>query len=331
MSARRSPRASVLALLACAAWLGTTARAHALELALQVRECPDLPEKRVQALMELELSAQVTEPAPAQRSAAVVTVSCAGDQVRIDVADTTTSKIVSRTFTLTEREPDVRARAVALAAAELVITSFMELVLATPTEPAKPAPAWVNENRRAASSLVRQHTQQGLRVAALFAFGAAAGTYHANPGAWGGGMRLSLVWGKARFGIDGDLSLTLDDAHTSLGDVRTNTWSIALRPEVRFAGGHWLGTFGAGARVGLARLEGTAVNASTVRGHVVAGTWAGPLAHANLGLSFGHFVSRLGVEGGYALRDVWGTVDGRAETGVRGPWFLATLGFGWGA
>lgn len=320
-----------LALLVCLGVFVAPSRARALELSLAVHDCHDLPEPRVRELMELELTAQVAPAANAARSAAAVAVACAGDEVRIEVTDSTTSKVVARTFTLTEREPDVRARAVALAAAELVLTSWLELVLSPTPKPAAPAPAWVTENRRAASSVVREHTRQGPRVAALFAFAAAGGTFDAKPGTWGGGLRLSLVWGAARFGVDGDVSLTLDDVHTPLGSVRTNTWSLALRPEVRFQAGHFLGTLGAGARVGLARLEGTALDVDTVRGHVVAGTWGGPLAHANLGFSLGHFTSRLGVEGGYALRDVWGSVDGHAQAGVRGPWLLVTLGVGWGA
>jgi hypothetical protein len=329
MSAGRSTP-SLLAIVAGALSFVTPSKVSALELALDVGHCPELPEKRVEELIELELTAEV-RPGAGERSAALVTVICSGDEVRIEVSDTTTSKVVSRTFTLTEREPDVRARAVALAASELVITSWMELVLPAPAQHPKPAPAWVNENRRAATTLVRERTQSGLRVADLFAFGAAGGTFNANPGAWGGGVRLSLVWGEARFGVDTDLSLTLDDDRTSLGAVRTNTWSLALRPELRFQAGTALGSFGVGGRVGLVRIEGTAIDASTVRGHVVAGTWGGPLAHANFGLSFAHFVSRLGVEGGFALRSAWGTVDGQARAGVRGPWFFATLGFGWGA
>jgi hypothetical protein len=331
MSSSRPVPARTLGLLACFGLFFVAPRARALELALEVGGCTDLAEKRVQELMQLELTAEVARPAAAVNSAALVSVTCTGDTVRISVSDATTSKVVSRTFTLTEREPDVRARAVALAAAELVITSWMELVLAKPTEPAKPAPAWVSENRRAATSIVRQHTERGLRVAALFPFAAGGGTFHAHPGTWGGGLRLELVFGAARFGADTDLSLTLEDEKTALGDVRTNTWSLGLRPALRFESAHWLGTLGIGARLGLARIAGTAADPTSVRSHVVAGTWGGPLAHANLGVSFTHVVLRLGVEAGFALRNAWGTVDGQAESGVRGPWFFGTLGVGWGA
>lgn len=281
--------------------------------------------------MRLELTAEVARPAAAARSAALVSVSCRGDEVRILVTDTTTNKVVSRSFTLTERESDVRARAVALAAAELVITSWMELVLANPPARPGPAAAWVAENRRAASSLVRRHAGQGAHLDALLAFGGAGGTFGARFGTLTGGLRLSLVSGEPHFAGDADVSVGLAEHRTALGEVRTNTWSLGLRPALRFAQGPWLCSVGVGARLGLARVEGTAADSSVARGHVVAGTWGGPLAHANLGFTLGHVTLRLGAEGGFALRSVWGTVDGRAQAGVRGPWFLTTLGAGWGA
>lgn len=331
MSCSRQVRTRALAFLACAGLIGVAPKAHALELGLEIDGCTDLPEQRVQELLTLELTADVARPRAPGRSAALVSVSCAGDDVRILVTDSTTNKAVSRTFTLTEREPDVRARAVALAAAELVITSWMELVLANPPERPKPAPAWVDDNRRAATSVVREHTEQGTHVDALLAFATLGGTFRARPGARGGGLRLSVVWGETHLASDADLSVTFDDAHTPLGDVRVDTWSLGLRPALRLAAGHWIGTLGVGARLGLARLEGSAFDPSAARGHVVAGTWGGPLAHANVGFSFAHLSLRLGAESGFALRRVTGTVDGREHAGVRGPWFLTTLGFGWGA
>jgi len=219
---------------------------------------------------------------------------------------------------------------VALAAAELVITSFMELVVENP--PARPtaAPRSLDDDRRAAATLAEKHAPQGSRVDALLAFAALGGTFDARPGARGGGLRLSVAWGAPYLGGDADLSLTVDDDRTALGEVRTNTWSLGLRPALRFARAGWLGTIGLGARLGLARLDGTAFDRSIARGRVVAGTWGGPLAHANVGFTLAHVTARLGAEVGFAWRSVSGTVDGRTLAGVRGPWFLTTLGLGWG-
>jgi len=338
MNARRGhvrnlcpPSARTLGCLAALAFIAVVSEARALDVGLELRDCPNLSEQRVRELMELELSTQVVPARAPERLAALVSVTCAGNEVLIRVTDATTEKLVSRTFTLAESEPDVRARAVALAAAELVVTSWAELMLAKPPQQAAPPAPWVNDNRRAARAVVQRRVERGVYVDALLALGAAGGTFDARLGAWGGGLRLSLACPEPRLGVDGDVSATLENEPTSLGSVRTNTWSLSLRPALRLDRGRWLANAGLGVRIGLARVEGSAADPNTSRGHVTAGTWGGPLVHVNLGLRLDHFVSRLGAEAGLALRGLSGTVDGREQSGVRGPWVLITLGVGWGA
>ena len=324
---RRLARSAALTLLTVSSVFVVT-RARALEVGLELDDCSNLSESRVRELTELELATKVVSPA-SQPLAALVSVRCAEAEVLIRVTDATTGKFVARTFTLTEKNSDVRARAVALAAAELVLTSWMELVLSKPAEPARATAAWLVADRRAASALVRRRTERGTRLEALTAFAAAGGTFRAMPGALGGGVRASFVIGDSAFGFDGDVSATFAKETTPLGEVRSNVWSIALRPALRLELGSWTTSVGVGGRAGLARVEGSTADRSVARGRVVAGTWAGPLVHANVGLDYAHFASRLGVEAGFALRAVSGTVDSRDEAGVRGVWILLTLGFGW--
>jgi hypothetical protein len=77
-------------------------------------------------------------------------VSCSGEEVSIRVTDAMTGKVVMRAFTLKEAEPDVRERAVALAVAELVLASWLELMLPQPTQSAGSASARSTEDRREA-------------------------------------------------------------------------------------------------------------------------------------------------------------------------------------
>ncbi|MGC4091315.1 MAG: hypothetical protein QM756_26240, partial [Polyangiaceae bacterium] len=157
-------------MLTCVAWFGAISNAQALEVGLEVDACANVAEQRVRELTELELKTRVVPPKAPEHLAASVRVTCNGDQVLIRVIDTTTSKEVSRTFTMTEPEPDVRARSTALAAAELVLTSWMELVLAEPPKATQaPTPRLV-EDRRAASALVRRRTGRGAHVDALLGF-----------------------------------------------------------------------------------------------------------------------------------------------------------------
>jgi len=99
MRGGRAARGRALAALTCCGLFGWAPRARALELGLQIDGCADLPEKRVEQLLELELSAGVARRAAAERLAAVVSVACAGSEVEIRVADATTNKVVARSFT----------------------------------------------------------------------------------------------------------------------------------------------------------------------------------------------------------------------------------------
>lgn len=321
-------KARLPALLGCASVLATASLAHALDVGLDVSACENLSSARVRELTELELKTRVV-PAQAAPLAASVAVTCAGDEVTIRVSDATTNKVVTRTFTLQQSDADVRARAVSLAAAELVLTSWMELMLSEGGEREAPASPRVAEDRRAASALVRRRTGRAAHVAALLAFAESGGTFRAAPWTAGGGLRLAITFAEPRFGLDTDFSMTTASQSTTLGDVRTNTWSLSVRPSFCFTGSALFASAGVGARAGLARIEGHAVDPSAARGRVVAGAWAGPLAHANIGFSLHHVAAVLGAEAGYALRGVSGSVDSSDRAGVRAAWFFLSLGLGW--
>src|SRR3954466_4460504 len=177
----RSLRSGVLAAWGVVAPLALSSNAYALEVGLDVHNCANVPEMRVRELAALELSTPVVRPHLGERMAVSVSVSCAKTDVSIQVADATTGKTVSRTFALLVHEPDVRARAVALAAAELVLSSWMELAIAPPGDPAKPKGAAATEDLRAATAIVRSRTARAAHVDALLAFSTFGGTFHAKP------------------------------------------------------------------------------------------------------------------------------------------------------
>lgn len=327
MSWRARP---AIALLGCLPVLLRAERARALEIGLEMSSCAQLSAPRVRELMELELTTKVVLPRGSEPLSALVSLSCRANEISIQVSDSTTNKLVSRKVVVDQPDPDVRVRAVALAAAELVLTSWMELMLSKPAQHERPAPPQVKEDRRAASKLVKGRTAaDGGRVDALLALGEYGGSLRGAPGNFGAGARVSLAGGA--LGVDADVIGTFETRSSSLGRVRSNTWSVALRPAFRLERGRWLASAGVGARAGLARLEGSAADPSASESHVVAGGWGGPLAHANLGVALDHVVGRLGGEVGFALRGVSGSVEGHERAGVRGPWFMLTLGIGWGS
>ena len=59
----------------------------------------------------------------------LVEVACAGAGVQLEVSDRLTRKLLTRTMVLADRDAQVAARSIAIAVAELVLTSWMELTL----------------------------------------------------------------------------------------------------------------------------------------------------------------------------------------------------------
>ena len=82
-------------------------------------------------------------------------------------------------------------------------------------------------------------------------------------------------------------------------------------------------------RFGLAQLQGQAQDATMARGGTAAGTWAGPVVHAGVGIRLGHVALALGIEGGQVLRPVSGIVDEGSPIAIKGRWACATLAGGW--
>jgi hypothetical protein len=298
-------------------------------VSVEVRRCPGLSVGEVMRLIALELEAEVVPPERASPSATRVELECEGRLVRLHVVDPMTSKRLERVLSLAAREADVRSRAVALAVAELVLTSWMELTHGDPPPEAagfaRPSP----EARLAAEERVRRETASPGRIGHLLAVAQALGPFDGLGLGWGGGIRVGYVSREEWWGVELDLVVARAEADTELGLVRATSWSGALRPTLRLRSNDaWLEA-GAGARLGIARLDGTPSDATLARGGSVAGTWAGPSLHAGAGIAWSHLVVALGVEAGHVLRSVSGSVDGGAAVSVDGQWIAGSVGVGW--
>ncbi|MDQ2647407.1 MAG: hypothetical protein M3020_26625, partial [Myxococcota bacterium] len=103
------------------------ARASGPPLLLGVSDCGELDEHEVRRLVVAELGAiPVEEQSP---EVTLVAVRCGGLRVTIRVHDPLSRKDVERSFNAAPLDPRARARWVALAAAELVLSSWAELEL----------------------------------------------------------------------------------------------------------------------------------------------------------------------------------------------------------
>jgi hypothetical protein len=322
--------------------------AAALDVSLDVERCAFLPRDQVFQLVALELDARVTAPDRAAGQATAQTthveVACggagAGAEVQLKVSDRLTGKQLTRTMALGARDAQVASRLVAIAVAELVLTSWMELTLPrAPAAPPPDGPPAAPELRRAAQERAQRHLRRGAGSGYVLAVGQAVGPFEGVGVAWGGGLRFGWTPGSARDDSEGpsgrpgfDLELTAarNENRRGLGVVDISMWSAALRVSLRFARGQsWLDA-GAGGRLGVARLEGRPDDPTTTRGATLAGTWAGPIAYVGVGRRFWRLVTAVGVEGGTVLRTVSGLVDDGPSISVAGRWLSGTLAIGWG-
>jgi hypothetical protein len=314
--------------------------AGALEVSLDVEQCPSLARDQMFQLVALELDARVVTPDRAGDQTARVAVACAGADVQLSVSDRLTGKLLTRTMTLGDRDAQVGARLIAIAVAELVLTSWMELTLprasaAPPADGALAAP----ELRRAAQERAQRHFPRAAGTGYVLAVGQALGPFEGVGVAWGGGLRFGWTPGGARVddgvsiwrpGFDLELTAARNETRRGLGTVDVSMWSAALRVSLRRARGRSWFDIGAGGRAGVARLAGIPDDVTTTRGATLAGTWAGPIAYVGVGRRFWRLAVAAGVEGGTVLRAVSGLVDDGPSIAVAGRWLSGTLAIGWG-
>jgi len=295
-------------------------------VSLAVDNCPAVAREPLARLLALELEARVLAPEQADARAVRVQVACTGAIVRVSVDDPTTGAQLRRDAVFPLEQTDVIGRLVALAIAELVLTSRAALSF----EKAPVAQVQIVAPDSPPSGGPRGHVQ-------VLAFGQALGPFSGVGLGWGGGLRLDWAFGRRWLArpslgpvVDVELAAAETSADRTLGTVQVALWSATLRALLRLrAGRAWLDV-GVGGRVGLAQLQGTPTDATTARGASIAGKWAGPVAYVGVGARFRRVIVELGVEGGRVLRAVSGTVDDGPPIAIDGDWACATVAAGWG-
>jgi hypothetical protein len=309
---------------------GRPSAERGLEVTVAIDPCLSVARREVLRLTELELDARVVSPNVAPAHATRVDVTCSGKHVHLRVTDPVTGKSLERTLALATHEVDVTGRAVALAIAELVLTSWMELTFPDPPpravgfEPPPPEISDLAEERAVTRGARSGRLDHVLAVAQL------QGPFRGFGVGWGGGARLGWNFGNDWLGGDIDLIAAQMEADAELGAVRASTWSSAPRVSFKWwVEPVWL-EVSPGFRVGLARLVGSPGDEEEARGGVVAGIWGGPLSYAGFGVEAWNLAFTLGVEAGYSFQSVSGRVDEDTSVAISGPWFAASAGIGWG-
>ncbi|HLV65150.1 MAG TPA: hypothetical protein VKY73_05035 [Polyangiaceae bacterium] len=328
--------------LAVAVLLGAgVARAEAPPVWVGVSGCNALDEKKVRRLLAIELRS-----APAEQAGPGITfvgIRCVGLQVVVRVEDPLTRKTVERSFDLGALEPGVRARLVALAASELVLSSWTELETNPSPRVPPSGPEPESPVRMAARAVVREKVQalptasparverqselssdtelasraRFFRVLGVASMRTFFGSSHRL---WGGGVRLS----EERFaGVSWSA-----DALVESGTVQTELRRYSLRTGTV---GGWLllyqrsgpliARLGAGLRMGLiATAPG-----DTEGGGAAVAPWGWPLAATSLAIELPwRLAMDLSGEVGYVVLPL----PGARESSLRGSWFSLQLGLG---
>ena len=345
---RRGALAAAIAVVCTAGIARPSANAGPLpEISLDIDRCPALPRDEVLRLAALELDARVvpsSSSSPLETRVTQIRITCTGPAVQTTVVDPITGKQLTRTMDLPVQGTAVAARTVALSAAELVITSWMELTMSPGAErpPPPPSPASpAEELRRAAMDRAERRAGHDGGAARVLVLAQAAGPFTGMGLGWGGGLRLGWTLARrwidrgetsGRPGVELELTQTRADAAagSDVGSVHASNWSAALRATFTLRRGRTSLDLGAGARFGLARLSGVPADATRTRGGTLAGTWAGPVAYAGVGVHAAPVLIEAGVEAGQVLRSVDGLVDGGTPISIAGRWLAGTLAIGWG-
>lgn len=156
--------AFVFALCFAALVLAPAAAAHAAaptagvipEVSLDLERCPALPRGQVTRLLALELDARVLASGGAGPLATRGAIVCGSNGVALEVSDPLTGRFLSRPLAPPGRDGDAAARIVALALAELIFTSWMDLAQPQ-TGPLTASESPPADLRRAAMERAQKH------------------------------------------------------------------------------------------------------------------------------------------------------------------------------
>jgi len=253
-----------------------------------------------------------------------IRVTCEGDAVALQVVDPLTSKRVARTVSVAGVEARARGRTIALAVAELVSASWVELET-TPEPKVEPIPRRVRPPPAPARPPPRPRPRPRSRPRPrppppiVFQADASARVFfESRELLLGGGLAVEPWLGRSvllRF--DGFVEHATGSR--SAGDVTIDTASTSAAIGIGTEGALRL-TATLGARVGWARLAGR---------EAITGAWAGP--ELGLGLELfprAHVHPVFHFTLGWAVAGVDGPVPGDRDVLARGAYGGLAIGFG---
>jgi len=311
--------------------LGVTrgaAQATEAAVSISVDACVPVDHEALHLLLAIELGTSTShEPGP--KVPTRVWVSCSPLGIELRLEDGVTSKTMARTLPASSFRDASSTRLLALAVAEFVVASWIELgVQPDPIVPPVPvAPPPSPEMRQAVEQAIdeRVESSDGLSVTGALALA----VWTDNGSLWlGAGARVTreasptMAWS-----VSFDFTGTSNEVE--FGRVNGLSGSLAFSAlfYLRFAPLTLL--TGPGARVGVVRLAGEPVDDAGTHGREFAAPFGGPLWLARVDLALSRGV-RLGLEleGGFATLPAKGTADSESVFALEGLWLSPALSLG---
>lgn len=297
-------------------------------VSITVENCGPRMTDEVGRIAAIELRA---ERVPAGERAPDVTridVTCeSGDAIALHVTDPLTSKDVARKVSVAGIDERARARTIALAVAELVSASWVELET-TPEPKVQPIPQRVAVRARA-KPLAKIAPMKKPREAPPIVVQAVAGArvfFESREPLLGGGAAIEPWLSRAIvLRLDG----FIEHASTTRrpGDVNVDTASAAAAIGLGTTFGPLRLTGMLGVRVGYARLAGLS-RTQNVLGEVIDGAWCGPELRLGIELpARAHVHAVITWSVGWALAGVDGPIPGDRDVLARGAYGAFAIGF----
>ena len=305
---------------------------------LEVEPCGDaVSSPEVARIAALELRAESVETVNRPASTTSVRVQCVGPRALIFVLDPLTGKSLARAIDLDAVAAPSRSRLLALAVAELVAASWIELD--TNHSPVAMAPPPASEP--ASADAARASAVDAARRVALASRKGVGLSWHALgfvAGMWfpldpaplaGVGVRVG-VDPYASIGIDVDAMALHGSSSFALGSVSSDLACAGAAIRLTHGIGRVVLHGGPGIRVGYALLRGAPFSPALASGHTVEGGWAAP----TLAIGASYFPGRQflldgSFEAGDAVIPVRGSIQGFGDVGVHGLLLGMHVGAGW--
>ena len=297
-------------------------------MSITVERCEPRVADEVGRIAAIELHAERTnDDAP---DVTRIDVTCeSADAVALHVTDPLTSKDVARKVSIAGIDERARGRTIALAVAELVSASWVELET-TPEPRVEPIPQRVAIHERVKPPPKMPPVRRAPRAPSppvVFEAAASARVFFESRELLLGGGAAIEPWLSRTIALRFDGFVEHASATRRPGDVNVDTASTSAAIGLGASLGDVRLTGMLGLRVGYARLVGLA-KTQNLQGEVIDGPWVGP--ELRLGVEIvprGHVHVVIDWAVGWAFAGVTGPVPGDRDVLAEGPYGALAIGF----